>query len=254
MACSQGCESACRALEARYFSALRAFLGAFDARQEVVDELLQRVRFRLLVGPNPRIRTYRGKGSLQAWLRKVAQAVAVDALRTNIGRERQTQRVEQDAAYAELVHSAPPPPPDEHADRERYGQAVLHALSQAMHALSSDRRRLLYNYYVAGMSIDQLGSLYRIDRSTAARRVGRVVQELQRTLRGELVRRLGSLTAGELDGCWTVLCRKAGGGLTEQTCSDLLQLEGVSATNGQLRERDAGATGERPGAVCSVSP
>src|SRR4029079_5609469 len=51
LACAQGCRTACRLLDARYFPALRTFLCKFDSRPDVLDDLLQQIRYRLLVGP-----------------------------------------------------------------------------------------------------------------------------------------------------------------------------------------------------------
>jgi RNA polymerase sigma-70 factor len=209
-ACSQGCASACKQLEAKYFPALRAFVAKFDPRPEVIDDLLQQIRYRLLVGPAPRIRSYRGEGSFDGWLRKVANTIAVDSIRINISRERRAQRLSQDSASIERIHAAPPPPPDEHLHRERSACAIQHALRQAIAALSSAQRQLLHHYYVSGLSIDQLGALYACNRSTAARRIVRCVQLVQRALRKELGQQLGSLAGGEPESWVPVLYRRWG--------------------------------------------
>jgi RNA polymerase sigma-70 factor len=216
-------------------------LATFDARPEVIDELLQQVRHRLLVGPNPRIRTYNGKGTLQGWLRKVAQTLAIDTIRANVGRERRTRRLGQDSVYADLLHSAPPPLPDEHLDRARYGHVVRQVFCQAVQNLSNDRRRLLQLYYVAGMSIDQLGLLYSVDRSTAARRVVRVVQDVQHTLRVELVRRLGSRAAAELSD-WEIILDRDPRGSTN--CPDLLRIGDVPPASHQPGADSTGTSAE----------
>ncbi|MEO8177715.1 MAG: sigma-70 family RNA polymerase sigma factor [Deltaproteobacteria bacterium] len=210
VACSQGCAIACKQLEAKYFPPLRAFVARFDPRPDVVDELLQQIRYRLLVGPAPRIGTYRGEGSFDGWLRKVAHTIAVDSIRINIGRERRSHRLGQDAGCVDCIHAAAPPPPDEHLHRERYASIVQRALHQSVHALPSEQRQLLHHYYVSGLSIDQLGAMYACNRSTAARRIVRSVRMIQRALRKELSQHLGTLGGGELESWVPVLYRRWG--------------------------------------------
>jgi len=195
LACGQGCRTACRLLDARYFPALRAFLTKFDTRADVLDDLLQQIRYRLLVGPEPRIRTYRGQGSLDGWLRKVTHAIAVDSIRVNGGRERLLRRLGQDATCSDQIQAAPLPPLDEQLHQARYAPMLQRALNQSIQSLPRDRRQLLHHYYVAGLGIDQLGAMYGCNRSTAARRIVRSVQMLQRSLRAEL----GALGEGELE-------------------------------------------------------
>jgi RNA polymerase sigma-70 factor len=209
-ACSQGCATACKQLEAKYFPALRAFVAKFDARPEVIDDLLQQIRYRLLVGPAPRIRTYRGEGSFDGWLRRVANTIAVDSIRINISRERRAQRLSRDSASIDRIHAAAPPPPDEHLHRERYASVVQRAVRQSIDALPRAQRQLLHHYYVSGLSIDQLGAMYACNRSTAARRIVRGVQRIQRALRRELGQSLGSLAGGEPESWVPVLYRRWG--------------------------------------------
>jgi RNA polymerase sigma-70 factor len=207
VACSQGCASACKQLEAKYFPALRAFVSKFDPRPDVVDDLLQQIRYRLLVGPAPRIRTYRGQGSFEGWLRRVANTIAVDSIRINIGRQRRAQRLNQDTACVDRIHAGPGSSPDEQLHSKLYAGVVQRALHQSIHALPSDQRQLLHHYYVSGLNIDQLGSMYACNRSTAARRIVRSVRMIQRALRKELSRQLGPLGGGELESWVPVLYR-----------------------------------------------
>jgi RNA polymerase sigma-70 factor len=207
IACGQGCDVACKLLETRYFPALRSHISKFDARPDVIEDLLQQVRFRLLVGTKPRIRSYRGRGSFDAWLREVARSVAIDSIRVDLSRDRRVRRCSQDAMCKEQVHAATPLAPDEHVFRQRYVHMVQHALIQSIQTLPRDRRQLLHHYYVSGLNIDQLGSLYSVNRSTAARRIQRSVRSIQRTLRKELTRHMGSPDSGELEGWVPILYR-----------------------------------------------
>jgi len=171
---------------------------------------LQQIRYRLLVGPAPRIRTYRGEGSLDGWLRKVANTIAVDSIRINRGRERRAYRLSQDTVCIERIHAAAATPPDEHLHRERYASVIQRALRQSIHALPGDQRQLLHHYYVSGSSIDQLGAMYGCDRSTAARRIVRCVRLIQRALRKELSQHLGPCAGSELESWVPLLYPRCG--------------------------------------------
>jgi len=210
LACAQGCRTACRLLDTRYFPALRVFLTKFDSRPDVIDELLQQIRYRLLVGPEPRIRSYRGQGSLDGWLRKVAHAIAVDSIRVNTGRERVLRRLGQDATCSDQSHPAPPPLLDEQLHHEHSARVARRALSQSIQRLPRANRQLLHHYYVSGLSIDQLGAMYGCNRSTAARRIVRSVRTIQQSLRAELARQLGALAEGEMEAWVPILYRSWG--------------------------------------------
>ncbi|MEY2936230.1 MAG: hypothetical protein RL033_6979, partial [Pseudomonadota bacterium] len=87
--CADGQPSAYQALEAAHFPALTAALWRLLGDRATVQEVLQDLRIRLFVGDPPRITTYRGSGSLSAWLRKVAVHSALDCLRaSNVQRGR----------------------------------------------------------------------------------------------------------------------------------------------------------------------
>jgi len=197
IACSQGCPIACRELELRYFPALRRFISKLEPRLDAVDDLLQQIRYRLLVGPEPRIRAYRGQGCLEGWLRRVAHTVALDSIRVRIGRERLLQRFRRDSTCIAQLQASPPPPPDEHLQRKSHDQIVRCALQQSLRTLPNELRQLLQHYYVGGLSIDQLGAIYAVNRATAARRLLRSVLMIRRSLRKELARLLGTAAAQE---------------------------------------------------------
>jgi RNA polymerase sigma-70 factor len=218
LACSLGREGACRLLELHHFPALRAFLTRFDSRSDVIDELFQQLRYRLFVGPAPRIRTYRGAGSLDGWLRKIAVTLAVDFLRSHSGAARRLARFAQDATYFEHSHGASPIPQDEHVYRARHAKELARALRHSLRQLSPEQHQLLHHHYVSNLTIDQLSTLYGCDRSTAARRILRSVRTVQRTLREELSRMVPK--GIDLEGWAPVLCRaETQEWLTSKVCS-----------------------------------
>lgn len=56
------------------------------------------------------------------------------------------------------------------------------ALSAALHRLEEPDKRLLELHFIAGLSIDQLSTIYAIDRFTAARRLNRILLRLRTTI------------------------------------------------------------------------
>ncbi len=195
-ACSFGDERACRVLEDDYLVALGAYVARFDPRPDAIADILQRIRCHLLVGPNPRIRSYRGQGPFERWLREVARSTAIDHLRRRRADDLCVSRLNVDQASRERTHAPQPSSPEEQAFFNRHIRAIEGALVQAIQALPSDRRQLLHHYYVSGFSIDQLGELYDCDRSTAARRIGRSLATIQRSLCQALrLRRTSELAA-----------------------------------------------------------
>jgi hypothetical protein len=72
------------------------------------------------------------------------------------------------------------------------------SLLSAVASLAEDERILLRNHFVLGVGIDELGRLYSVDRSTAARRILRSVQAVRCHLEDKLSNHFGGLNAHEL--------------------------------------------------------
>jgi RNA polymerase sigma-70 factor len=174
--CALGRPAACRALETKYFAMLRRLLRNSMKEHDSVEEVLQQVRDRLLVGPPPKISRYRGDGPLGSWLRSVAINAARDHHRLRlIGiRDLATLR-----ATLNPLTDATPSSPEDAAVQAQSSYRCEQALSAALHRLAEQDKRLLSLYFIAGLSIDQLGRIYAIDRSTAARRLNRILLRLR---------------------------------------------------------------------------
>src|SRR5262249_42124403 len=69
VACGLHLPGACEALEAVYVQPLRPVLRGMLNRHDAVEDALQELRTRLLVGPTPKISVYRGDGGLRNWVR-----------------------------------------------------------------------------------------------------------------------------------------------------------------------------------------
>lgn len=196
LGCATGSPAACAALELRYFDTLRAAL--YRMNRGPADDILQQIRGRLLVGPEPKIGSYRGDGSLAAWLRSVALNAGRDYVRASyLARARHRALVTVIDA-PDLGLRTRLEMPDELAFRDRHAQACKQALSSAMLALPLEQRRLLYNHHVLGLGIDTLGKMYGVNRATAARRIQRALHAVQQRLWKELALRFIKLDRREL--------------------------------------------------------
>jgi hypothetical protein len=71
---------------------------------------------------------------------------------------------------------------------------ICGALRRTIWSLPSADRRLLFNHFVVGMTIDVLSELYGVHRSTIARRIRRVTHQIGESVRAN-VSPLGALGA-----------------------------------------------------------
>lgn len=193
-ACSLGSAAACSALEREYFPALRGAIARRYRNWDFVDDVLQQTRERLMVGPSPRIATYRGAGSLSAWLRQVASRIALDLRRGHGGAALQLFDCQEHESR--LAAEAP-------AAHDRLGLLaapgeVERALTEALVALDPPARSMLRMFYVQGVKIEEIGRCYGIDRSTAYRRLRRAELAIRRDVTDALRRKTGLSAADEL--------------------------------------------------------
>ncbi len=174
-ACSRGNPRAIAAFEAAYFAEIERVLPAAYVRGRQA-ELEQLVRVKLFVGRSSgtaKIAQYRGIGSLRRWFRLVVRRTYLDA------------RVERPASAEPVV--APPldtPPGDVESAYFRYvyHREFAEAFAGAVHTLSRPERRLLYDHYVEGRTLDELASRAGIHRVTAARRIARARSSLRSSI------------------------------------------------------------------------
>jgi RNA polymerase sigma-70 factor (ECF subfamily) len=191
--CTVGLADACSALDRSYLSALRPTVRRLVRNNDAAEDVLQEVRNRLLVGPSPKIATYRGEGSLASWLRIIALNVARDYKRSCVSETRRFSRL-KDLCHpkARTIH------PDDAYFLKECSRVCEMSLLSAVASLAEDERILLRNHFVLGVGIDELGRLYSVDRSTAARRILRSVQAVRCHLEDKLSNHFGGLNAHEL--------------------------------------------------------
>lgn len=195
-ACERGDAAAIDALVATQFPYLEAALHYIDASNALIDDVrasLLEILFVSSGDTGPLIARFKGRSALRTWLRAVATRTALKMMRTS---RRANQRRLGDSG---LVDAAAPLMDLELAHlRARYGGELKRALEDALRGLSRRQRTLLRQHFIDGLTIDQLGKLYRVHRATAARWLVAARVALFDDTRELLTSRLG-LAPSELD-------------------------------------------------------
>jgi RNA polymerase sigma-70 factor (ECF subfamily) len=163
-ACALGDAAGLAALETQYLEVLPAVLVSIGLPGDVTIEARQRLRIRLLVSTDDRrakIATYRGRGELSAWIRTSAIREALQLLRQE----------KQEASNRDLLADWPVATEDPQLEqiRRRYQAEFKECFVAALAALTARARNILRQHFVYGMTIDQLGKIYGIHRTTALR-------------------------------------------------------------------------------------
>ena len=180
---------AVRELDTLIASEAEAAARRVDRSASFIDEVRQALRVRLLVADDSRVRIhdYVGRGPLRGW-------IGVAALRVALNLKRATGPVSADI-LTELVDDADPEL--EHL-KTLYRAEFKEALTAALGALPERQRALLRLSYVDGVSMVQLGRLYDVHETTAARWVKAAAAAVADDARRRLTERL-SLSPSSLD-------------------------------------------------------
>ncbi len=133
-------------------------------------------------GGPPKIDGYRGRGSLESWVRVVVARLAVDLFR----RRDATREVAVDPVLLQQVE--PGSQPDHESPRHAADVSV--ALEEALDRLDADERRLLRQRFAEGRTTEQLAADRGVHRTTVARRVEQVRAKLASLARDALRQRL----------------------------------------------------------------
>jgi RNA polymerase sigma-70 factor (ECF subfamily) len=192
LACADGNDAAITAFRDAHVPALRQALGKLGGMSAAtIDEVVQRVLVIVFVGEAgpPQITTYSGRGTLRSWIR----SIGVRTGRRQLGLEADVAPRDDDA-LPEIAAGDP----ELELLRERYRDQVKQAFSAAFAELADRERNVLRQYHIDGLTIDQLATLYQVNRATTARWVaGARLAVITRT-RKHLVDRYG-IAAAEVD-------------------------------------------------------
>jgi RNA polymerase sigma-70 factor (ECF subfamily) len=184
-ACAHGDAEALRLFELHYMPKARAALLAMRLDAHDVDELLQRLRVYLFVhhdGGQLRIVQFRGRGTLGSWLAVSAVRSAYKLL------QRETR--EQPSEDEQLARVTTCDGDQDKSARHRHRAAFSDAFGAALLSLDDREKNLLRQHYLDGLSIDELGLLYRAHRTTTSRWLAAARQRLLERTRSHLMQRL----------------------------------------------------------------
>lgn len=193
-AAADGLPAALKAFEARFLPEVDAAVARLKLPPMGLDEVRQLLRQRMLVGSAEapaRLAAYPGTGPLSGWVRAAALWLALDWQRQRSG---QAQADDGDLS----VLMAPGDDPELAYLKTTYRAEFNASFTAALAALEPRQRNFLRLKYLDGLSIDQLGALYGVHRSTAARWVVGAQESLLQETRRLLTERL-KLTRSQLD-------------------------------------------------------
>ncbi|MEM6290230.1 MAG: sigma factor-like helix-turn-helix DNA-binding protein [Myxococcota bacterium] len=170
-ACASALPWALRVFEATVLPQAERAVRRIDGADAFVDEVLQRLRTRLLVREAegaPRIASYGGRGPLAGWVSVAAVRVGLSVLRET---RRDTARAE--GLWADAVLFPSGVSADLQHLKDRYAPQLADALRRACAELPDRERAVLRMYFVENLNIDKIGVVYGVHRSTVARWIGR---------------------------------------------------------------------------------
>jgi RNA polymerase sigma-70 factor, ECF subfamily len=134
---------------------------------------------------------YAGTGELRSWVHVVAAREAFGLLR----------KASRDAQAPKRLLEAVPviaDDPDLRYLSTKYHSEIEACFTEAAAALTAAERNALRYRFIDGLSVEQIGAIYRIHRATAARRVLAAQERLAQEIKARLMVRL-QLDARELD-------------------------------------------------------
>jgi RNA polymerase sigma-70 factor (ECF subfamily) len=172
-ACARGDARAIAAFEHHCVDTIKGALARLSAGDDVLNQVKQRLRCNLLVadGKPAGITSFSGRGNLRAWVRVIATREALAILRP----PRQDTPLE-DALLEQRVARADDP--ELSLLKGIYREEFKRAFATALADLGDRERTLLKQQLLDGLSIDDLGALYRVHRATAARWLEQARQHL----------------------------------------------------------------------------
>ena len=194
LACARGESNALATLEKMYWPRVRVVVERIDARPAFVDDVLQQLRQKLLVADGtraPRIAEFAGTGPLVSWLRAAAVRTALNAKRPHAREE----LPDEDALEALPLAG---PTPELMVLLQRHRPVFKTAFRAALATLEAKERTLLKLQVVDGLSLERIGVIYAVNKSTVSRWLTRAQDQLMDQTRSRLKAEL-QLSGGELE-------------------------------------------------------
>lgn len=184
-ACVQGDARALVVFETRYASVIPSALAHMKLDPATTQDIAQTVRQKLVVpdadGEIKLVR-YAGGGSLRGLVKVTAVRTALSHLRATKGAPAPTDDFERIAAQVDN--------PELTFLKAHYRQAFAEAFELAVGTLQDRERNVLRMHLLGAMTLQEIASMYAVDRSTIVRTLqrarGRLLSETRKQLRGRL--------------------------------------------------------------------
>lgn len=191
--CAQRDTEAFAAFDDRCMRQLDRVLGTMGIAPEACSDVKQDVRIRVLVGAGdgPEIVGFSGRGDLRSWVRIMAVR---QALQRQCRARREVPVTDDELLQCAVVSGTP----EFEGAKRKYHAEFKRAFESALHALPDRERTLLRQHHVDGLTVDEIGALYRVHRSTAARLLVRARVLVLETTRARMLSELG-VAPEELD-------------------------------------------------------
>ncbi len=189
-ACARGDSAALEAFRREAEQTVHDAIARVHHEREFVQEVQQELFKKLLVGPEAKVKGYRGRGPLQAWVRVAGARLALDRRRaecTKAGRAADLGDFFVAQAFG----------PESALTRARFHEPFRDALRQALTSLTPKDRNLLRMHLIGRCSIDQIGRAYNVHRATAARWLEQANRRILELVRRELRTGMPRLTDSE---------------------------------------------------------
>ncbi len=185
--CARGDEAALAAFERTYFGEVdrivRRYRGPAAPAPDEVRQLLRHKLFVTRDGALPKIADYRGQGSLRSWFRVTASRLVMNLV------VRKGPEVPFEGDALEYLAGASDAPDLEHA-RRAYKDEFRAAFDQAFGSLADRERSILRYAFCEGLTVEAIGALHGVHKTTAARWVVAAHRKLQEHVRTAIMARL----------------------------------------------------------------
>lgn len=188
--CTRGETKALRRFDTRFGRDIDVALARSRELELDTDDFRQSLYSKLFApGPSGRSRMadYQGRADLRSWLRVVTVRMVIDLVRRH--KRRDLGHKADEAAVLELP--AMEADPELAYVRKRYQQELRDALREAFDSLSPRERNLLRHFLVQGSSLDYVGQIYDVHRTTVFRWRQKAQRALIDATRDALRERLG---------------------------------------------------------------
>jgi RNA polymerase sigma-70 factor (ECF subfamily) len=161
LGCLAGDAAALAEFDRAYVSEVPRHVAHFRLGAAQLADLQQDLRVRLLTGSRPRLATYSGRAPLGSWIRVIAIRAALDMLAVRDRPEREMPSLDDLVA----TYSSP----DLALARQSVRPALQEALRSGFETLSDNERTVLRLHFIDGLSIDAIGRVFQVHRSSVGR-------------------------------------------------------------------------------------